>query len=67
MMLVLDKPNPISTHSPGSGQLLAPALAIPFGKVLFSPTTSPSVSLEHNIKLAAAVFIINPSKKINAS
>lgn len=40
----------IQSHSPDSGQLSAPALAIPFGIVLFSPITSPSVSLEHSMK-----------------
>lgn len=66
-MIVRDKHSPTSTSSPGSQQLTASALAVPFGTVLFSPTTSPSVSLEHSLKLAAAVFIINPPKKINAS
>lgn len=33
----------------------------------FPPTTSPSVSVEHNTKLAAGIFIINPPKKTKRS
>lgn len=63
-MIVLDKHNPVFTHSPGPRQLSAPAMAVPFGIALFPPTTRPLVCLEHNTKLAAGIFIINPSKKI---
>lgn len=62
-VIVLDKHNPIFTHSPGFRQLSAPAMAVPFDIALFPPTTSPLVCLEHNTKLAAGIFIINPPKK----